>query len=118
MPVRPSSKHWRHIDSLQPKKALSMKSVGKIMASVFWDAKEILRIYYLSKSQAINSEYCAKLLDKVDKKIHVKRPTLDKKFVFYQDNARLHMNAVTIRKLTEQVRSLATSILSASFVDF
>ncbi|KAA5635187.1 hypothetical protein F3G63_34020, partial [Pseudomonas aeruginosa] len=45
------------------KKAMAVKSAGKVMASVFWDADGILMIDYLSKGQKINGEYYANLLD-------------------------------------------------------
>lgn len=44
-----------------PKKAKSMASTGKVMASVFWDAKGILLIDYLEKGKTIISKFYSKL---------------------------------------------------------
>lgn len=38
------SKQWKHDDSPLPEKAKSVLSAGKVIASIFWDAKEILLI--------------------------------------------------------------------------
>ena len=42
------SKEWKLAESPAPKKAKAVRSVGKVMASVFWDAKCILLIDYLA----------------------------------------------------------------------
>ena len=68
------SKQWKHRSSPPPKKAMTVKSAGKVMASIFWDAKGILMIDYLPKSETINGEYYVKLLDKLDTIINEKRP--------------------------------------------
>lgn len=60
-------------------KKLAVKSAGKVMASVFWDADRILMIDYLPKGQTINGEYYANLLDKLHQCIQQKRPGLAKK---------------------------------------
>ena len=41
---------------------MDISSAGKVMASVFWDAKGILFVDYLPKGQTINGEYNASLL--------------------------------------------------------
>jgi hypothetical protein len=46
---------------------------------MFWDAEGILFIDYLEKSKAITREYYSNLLTRQDKKIHEKRPGLQKK---------------------------------------
>ena len=43
------------------------------MASVFWDAKEILLIDYLQKGKTINYEYYCSLLDQLNEKIREKK---------------------------------------------
>ena len=47
---------WVHHSSPPPKKAKVVSSAGKVMASVFWDAKGIVFIDYLQKGQTINGE--------------------------------------------------------------
>ncbi|XP_076044679.1 histone-lysine N-methyltransferase SETMAR-like [Oratosquilla oratoria] len=56
------SMQWRHTSSLVPKKARVVSSAGRVMSSVFWDAKGIVFIDYLQKGQTSNGEYCANLL--------------------------------------------------------
>ena len=55
------------------------RSVGKILASVFWDAQGILFIDYLEKGWIINSEYYIALLVCLKEEIAKKRPQLKKK---------------------------------------
>jgi hypothetical protein len=62
-----------------PKKTRSVPSAGKVMASVFWDAEGILFFDYLEKDKTITGEYYSNLLTILDKKIHEKRPGLQKK---------------------------------------
>ena len=50
-------KQWKHVDSPPPKKAKEIRSAGKIMASVLWDAKGILLIDYLTTGQIIMEQY-------------------------------------------------------------
>lgn len=45
-----------------PKKAKVVLSAGKVMASVFWDAKGIILVDYLKKGETINSGYYCNLL--------------------------------------------------------
>lgn len=73
------SKQWTESGCSAPKKAMAVKSAGKVMASVFWDASGILFIDYLPKGQTINGEYYANLLDKLHQCIQEKRPGLAKK---------------------------------------
>jgi len=49
------------------------------MASVFWDAEGILFIVNLEKSKTITREYYSNLLTRLDRKIHEKRHSLQKK---------------------------------------
>ena len=60
--TKEQSKQWKHHDSPPPKKARSIKSAGKIMASIFWDAKGILLIDYLPSGSTITGVYYANLI--------------------------------------------------------
>jgi histone-lysine N-methyltransferase SETMAR len=73
------SKQWTEPGCSAPEKTRSVPSVGKVMASVFWDAEGILFIDYLEKGKTITGEYYSDLLTRLDKKIHEKRPGLQKK---------------------------------------
>jgi hypothetical protein len=72
------SKQWTEAGCSAPKKARSVPSAGKVMASVIWDAEGILFIDYLEKGKTITREY-SNLLTRLDEKIHGKRPGLQKK---------------------------------------
>ncbi|GBM16392.1 hypothetical protein AVEN_129716-1 [Araneus ventricosus] len=76
-----------------------VKSAGKVMATVFWDASGIIYIDYLAKGQTINVDY-ASLLHRFSEEIKIKRPHLaKKKILFHQDNARVHTCAVLMGKV-------------------
>ena len=60
----------KYYDSPPLKKMKSIKSVGKIMASIFWDVKGILMIVYFPIGSIINEQNCATLLYQLDKNIH------------------------------------------------
>jgi hypothetical protein len=69
---------------------------------VFWDAEGILFIYYLEKGKTITGESYSTLLTRLDKKIHEKRPSLQKKkIVFHQDNAPAHKIVLAMGKLRD-----------------
>ncbi|XP_018059818.1 PREDICTED: RCC1 and BTB domain-containing protein 1-like [Atta colombica] len=78
----------------------TVKSSGKV-ATVFWDAYDIIHIDYLSSKQMINGDYYAILLDYFNNILKKKRPHLTKKKVlFHQDNAHKHVWQDTSAKPT------------------
>ena len=77
-----------------------MKSAGKVMATVFWDARGIIYTDYLEKGQTITGAYYASLLHRFSEEIKKKLPYL-KKILFHQDNARMHTCAVSMAKIME-----------------
>lgn len=100
--TKEQSKQWLEAGSSAPKKAKAVLSAGKVMASVFWDAKGILFIDYLEKGKTINSAYYTSLLDQLGEKIREKRPGLQrKKIIFHQDNAPVHKSVLTMAKINE-----------------
>ncbi|CAH1242186.1 SETMAR [Branchiostoma lanceolatum] len=48
------SKEWTKKGSQPPKKFKRVASVGKVMASLFWDSEGVIMIDYLQKGQTIN----------------------------------------------------------------
>ena len=91
------SMQWKHSTSPAPKKAKVVSSVGKVMASVFWDAKGIVFINYLQKGKITNGEYYAKLLRQLRQAIRSKRPgKLTKGVLLHQDNAPAHKSLVAM----------------------
>ena len=77
--TKQQSKQWTARGEPVPKKAKTVLSAGKVMATVFWDAKGILLVDYLEKGKTINGQYYANLLDQLKEKIREQRPGLAKK---------------------------------------
>ena len=95
--AKQQSKQWKHPGSPPPKKAKTVPSAGKVMATVFWDADGILLIDYLQNRQMINSTYYASLLTQLREKIKIKRRgKLTKGVLFHQDNAPVHKSVITM----------------------
>lgn len=96
------SSEWTAHDEPAPKRAKTQQSAGKVMASVFWDARGIIFIDYLEKGRTINSDYYIALLDRLKDEIAEKRPHLQKKKVLlHQDNAPSHKSVKTMAKIHE-----------------
>lgn len=82
------------------KQESSYRSAGKVLASVFWDARGILFIDFVEKGEAFNAEYYMSLLDRVSVEIGRKRPDMqDKRVLFHQDNAPFRKSMKTMVKL-------------------
>ena len=60
--TKQQSIEWRHSGSRRPQKFRVQKSVGKVLASIFWDQDGILPIDYLPNGQTINAQYYSSLL--------------------------------------------------------
>lgn len=100
--TKQQSKQWVEAGSSAPKKAKVVPSAGKVMATVFWDAKGIILIDYLEKGKTITGVYYASLLSKLNDEIKIKRPHLKrKKVLFHHDNAPAHSSTVVHEKLDE-----------------
>jgi hypothetical protein len=81
------SKHWTMIGKRAPKKAKTVLSIGKIMATVLWDSQEIILIDYLGKGKKITGAYYATPLDRFREELKQKWPRLaHKKVLFYDLN--------------------------------
>ena len=64
------SRQWVGPGSPRQKKFKTKPSAGKVMATVFWDAKGIIMLDFLPKRSTITGVYCANLLDKLRTTIH------------------------------------------------
>ena len=83
--------------SPRPKKFKTQPSAGKVMATVFWDAKGVIILDFLPKRSTITGVYYANLLDQLRTAIHEKRRgKLSKGVLLQQDNARVHTCKVAI----------------------
>ena len=100
--TKKSSSDWTAAGENCPKRPKTQQWAGKVMASVFWDAHDILFIDYLENSKTINSDYYMALLDRLSGEIKKKRPHMqEKKVLFHQDNAPCHKSMKTRVKLNE-----------------
>lgn len=100
--TKEQSKQWIQTGERAPKKAKTVKSAGKVMATVFWDSQGVIFIDYLEKGKTITGLYYADLLGRFDAELKKKRPHLAKKKVlFHHDNAPVHTSAVAMAKLVE-----------------
>ena len=73
------SAEWTAAGESNPKRPKMQTSTGSVLASVFWDAQDILFIDYLEKGRTINSEYYITLLVHMQEKIAKKQPQMKKK---------------------------------------
>lgn len=100
--TKTQSKQWIGAGEACPRKAKSIQSAGKVMASVFWDAKGILLVDYLAKGKTVTGQYYTTLLDMLKSIISKKQPGMTKKKVlFHHDNAPAHSSAIVQQKLAE-----------------
>ena len=77
--------------SPRPNKFKTQLSAGKMMASVFWDAKSVIMLDILPKRSTITGVNLANLLDQLRTAIREKRRgKLSKGVLLQQDNARVH----------------------------
>ena len=85
------SRQWVMPGSPRPKKFKTQPSAGKVMATVFWDAKGVIMLDFLSKRSTITGVYYANLLDQLRTAIREKcRGKHSKGVLLQQDNARVH----------------------------
>ena len=84
------SRQWVGPGSPRPKKFKTQPSAGKVMATVFWDAKGVIMLDFLPKRSTITGVYYANLLDQLRTAIREKRRgKLSKGVLLQQDNARV-----------------------------
>ena len=85
------SRQWVRPGSLRPKKFKTQPSAGKVMATVFWDAKGVIMLDFLPKRSTITGVYYANLLDQLRTAICEKcRGKLSKGVLLQQDNVRVY----------------------------
>ena len=60
------SRQWVGPGSPRPKKFKTQPSAGKVMATVFWDAKGVIMLDFLPKISTITGVYYANLLDQLE----------------------------------------------------
>lgn len=100
--TKEQSKQWVEKGESAPKKAKTVLSAGKVMATVFYDAHGIIFIDYLEHGRTITGAYYVTLLDRLNNEIKTKRPHLQrKKVLFHRDNAPAHKSLIAMGKIHE-----------------
>ena len=82
------SHQWVGPGSPRPKKFKTQPSAGKVMATVFWDAKGVIMLDFLPKGSTITGVYYANLLDQLRTAIREKRQGKLSKGVLLQQETR------------------------------
>jgi hypothetical protein len=86
-----ASMQWKTPGSPTPVKPRAQKSAGKVMLTVFWDAKGVILKEYLPHGNTVNGHYYADLLTKVRKAVIRKRGIArTQNLPLLQDNAPSH----------------------------
>ena len=85
------SLQWVGPGSPRPKKFKTQPCAGKVMATVFWDAKGVIMLDFLPVRSTITGVYYANLLDQLRTAVREKRwGKLSKGVLLQHDNARVH----------------------------
>ena len=108
------SLQWVGPGSPRPKKFKTQPSAGKVMATVFWEAKGVIMLDFLPKRSTITGVYYANLLDQLKTAISEKRRgKLTKGVLLQQDNARVHTCKVAMDAVERNGYVNTTSCLFA-----
>ncbi len=100
--TRQSGMEWREKGEIPPKKFKIRQSLGKFMATFFWDCHGVIFVDYLPRGQTITGQYYASLLKKLREQIKEKRRgTLAKGVLLLHDNARVHSCGVSMATIKE-----------------
>ena len=93
---------WRAKGEATPVKAKTRLSAGKVLMTVFWDAKGVVYVDFLLERRTINAAYYSELLGKVREAYRSKRRKIPiRSVLILHDNARPHTAAATQAKLEE-----------------
>jgi len=100
--TKQQSKQWKHVTSPTPVKFRKIASVGKVMASVFWDSEGVLMIDCLERGKTVTGVYYAELIRELRSAIKEKRrEKLSHGVLLHQDNAPAHTAAVVMAAFPE-----------------
>jgi histone-lysine N-methyltransferase SETMAR len=92
---------WKHPGSPPVQKFKTAQSVGKVMATVFWDIHGLLLLDFAPAGSTINATAYQKSLKKLKAAIRRKRPELlTEGVILHHDNARPHTAVATVHLLT------------------
>lgn len=100
--MKRTSMEWRGVDSPPPKKSQKLKSVHKVLLTVFWDREGIIQTDYLREGNMINGNYYADQLRNLRENIKAKRRgLLSRGVLLLQDNARPHTCRIAMAAVEE-----------------
>jgi len=74
--TKEQSKQWTSPSEPAPKKAKTVPSAGKVMATVLWDSQGVIYIDYLEKGKTVTGLYNAELLVRFAAELQKIRPHL------------------------------------------
>jgi histone-lysine N-methyltransferase SETMAR len=95
-----TSMEWKHPGSRMKKNFNATPSAGKVLMTVFWDARAILLIDFLERGNTINAARYCQTLEKLKSAVPHKRPgLLSAGVILLDDNARPHSAAQTQDKI-------------------
>ena len=102
------SMEWHHTTSPRKKKFKTVRSAGKVMATVFWDAEGVIMVDFLEQGCTINSVQYVTTLKKTSSRLHRVRPTKAiADALLLHDNARPH----TSRHTTAEIVKIGWEVL-------
>lgn len=82
---------WKKPDEAPPTKFRKSRSAGKVLMSIFWDARGVLLTKFINKGETINADYHAQLLVELREAIKQKRRgMISRGILLLQDNAPAH----------------------------
>ena len=86
------SSQWKHLESLQPKKAQQVRSNVKVMLTCFFYSCGIVHHKYAPEGQTINKEYYLQVLCRLCETVQRKQPDMwaAKNFQLHHDSAPAH----------------------------
>jgi histone-lysine N-methyltransferase SETMAR len=89
--TKQQSMQWVHKNSPPPKKFRVQASAGKLMATVFWDAKGVIHIDYVPPKTTITGQYYAELLMRLrESMIEKRRGMMRHGVLLLHDNSPCH----------------------------
>ncbi|KFD68814.1 hypothetical protein M514_19055 [Trichuris suis] len=96
------SRQWKHVNSPRPKRARLEPRLGKILATIFWDAEGILLIDYMEDGGTITGKYYANFLLQLREEIkEERRRKLSRKVLLLHDNAPAHRAKVALAAIQQ-----------------
>lgn len=102
------SMEWRHTSSPRKKKFKTVRSAGKVMATVFWDTEGVILVDFLEQGCTINSVQYVTTLKKLKARLQRVRPTKSMADVLLlHDNARPH----TSRHTSDEIVKIGWEVL-------